>query len=210
MLRYIVNFIYPPFCQGCGKLLPLSAKNLVCENCLGEINKEIPGAAEFSGYRLFFSGKYDGILRELIIKFKFRNSKTLANFFGNIMAENFVKFHKTFMPDLIVAVPLHKKKKDARGFNQSELLAKRISKILRIPVAGGIIKRVKNTQPQKNLPKAERNENIKGAFKSKKLNGEKILIVDDVHTTGATISECVRTLKENGAGKIAAIVIAKT
>jgi ComF family protein len=131
------------------------------------------------------------------------------------------------LPDLVVPIPLHKRRLRWRGFNQSELLANYISENLtpgmEIPVLNDILIRKKHTTPQMQVKKySERKENIKDAFeiypvksaggsaeKFKRIKNKNILLVDDVATTGATLNECAKTLKQSGAKKVFALVLAR-
>jgi ComF family protein len=115
--------------------------------------------------------------------------------------------------DLVVPVPLHPKRLRQRGFNQSGLLAGEFGRKLKVPVSFDIIRRKNQTQPQTRLNRAERLKNVKGAFEvtdAKRARGRRILLVDDVFTTGTTLSECARTLKKKGgASEVHAITVTR-
>jgi len=113
---------------------------------------------------------------------------------------------------VLVPVPLEKRKLKWRGFNQSEEIGKEISKFLNIPLINDILFKIKETLPQVELSEKEREENIKGVFiirNRKKISGKKILLVDDVYTTGSTMKECAQLLKKAGAKEVIGIVIAR-
>jgi ComF family protein len=113
--------------------------------------------------------------------------------------------------DFIVPVPLHWQRRWRRGFNQAELLAQEISKHRRIPILNAL-RRVKSTPNQAGLTSAGRRKNIAGAFQSRKgidLTGKRILLIDDVFTTGATASACGRALKKAGAGNVSLLTLAR-
>ena len=113
---------------------------------------------------------------------------------------------------VLVPVPLEKRKLKWRGFNQSEEIGKEISKFLNIPLINDILFKIKETPPQVELSEKEREENIKGVFiirNRKKISGKKILLVDDVYTTGSTMEEAARVLKKAGAKEVIGIVIAR-
>lgn len=102
-------------------------------------------------------------------------------------------------------VPLHFNKMKERGFDQAFLIARQVARTLRLPLEGGLLRRVKATDPQATMTRAERARNIKGAFEVNRpelIAGKNILLVDDVFTTGATVNEAAKTLKKNGAGKV--------
>ena len=114
-------------------------------------------------------------------------------------------------PDLIIAMPLHPLRLRERGFNQSQLLAQRLSKQLSIPLSSNTCTRIRNTPPQSSLSWHEREKNIRGAFNcASDLAGKHIAIVDDVMTTGISIEELASTLRQAGAAKISAWVLART
>lgn len=113
--------------------------------------------------------------------------------------------------DLIVPIPLHHLKRAERGYNQSDFIAKGMKKILHVPVKSRLIKRARFTETQTNLNLVERKENMQGAFalrRNKLLQNKNVLLIDDVITTGATTSECGRTLLEGGAANVYAASVA--
>ena len=123
----------------------------------------------------------------------------IKNMFGNI--------------DAIIAVPLHRKRRKERGFNQAYLIARRLGKKLHIRVEGRVLLRIKKSMPQMDLPAHQRERNVMGAFKvrkAKRIEGKRILLIDDVMTTGATVNECARVLKRSGSKEICVITIAYT
>ena len=116
--------------------------------------------------------------------------------------------------DIIIIVPISKKRKKERGYNQSELIAKEISRIIDAKIVPNILYKIKNTVPQSSLNKKQREENAKGAYKARdcqKIRNKKILLVDDIYTTGNTINECAKVLVQEGINRnqIGALTIAK-
>lgn len=194
-------------------IYPLEDKCIICNNdgfigicpcCKGSINR-----AMFENDNLSY-GFYGGILKRLILEFKYESNHTagylLANFLMEIIKENNIN------ADVICYVPMTKKAEKKRGFNQCKLIAKIISNNMNIPVSN-CIKKIKNTKEQKTLSKEERIKNLKGVFKvndSDYINNKNIILIDDVITTGATISECKNILKKSGAKKIIVLTIAKS
>ena len=113
---------------------------------------------------------------------------------------------------ILIPVPMEKKKMKNRGYNQSEELAKELSKILQIPLSLNNLIKIKQTLPQIKLSAKERQENLKNAFSinnPEELKNKKIFLVDDVYTTGSTMEECAKTLKESGAKQVWGIAIAR-
>ena len=116
--------------------------------------------------------------------------------------------------DIIIIVPISRQRKKDRGYNQSELVAREISKIIKIPIVPQILYKTKNTVPQSSLNKAQREENAKGAYQVihiNKINGKRILLIDDIYTTGNTVNECAKVLIKKGIKRtdIGVLTIAK-
>jgi ComF family protein len=154
-------------------------------------------------------GSYEGTLRELVHLFKYGGVRPLAGPFGKLLARALPR-ETAF--DVIVPMPLHWFKKWQRGFNQSDLLACEISKKWGVPVRT-LVRRQKATRPQAGLTNSKRRANMSGAFKiprGRSLAGIRVLLVDDVVTTGATASACARVLKRAGAAHVALLALART
>lgn len=153
-------------------------------------------------------GPYEDCFRIATKVLKFLGRKNLAVPMGHMMAR-VVKEEESFWPiDLIVPVPISKGSKRQRGFNQSDLLARQISKELRVPMHSKAIYRVKESSAQKELTREEREKNLLCAFESRDpriVRGKRILLVDDVYTTGSTGRECTRVLLEAGAKSVSII-----
>jgi competence protein ComFC len=159
-------------------------------------------------------GSYEGTLRELVHLFKYGGVRPLAGTFGKFLAQALPR-ETSF--DVIVPMPLHWFKQWQRGFNQSDDLAREIGKKWHVPVRN-VIRRRRATVPQAGLTNAKRRANVRGAFqmsigriaRGKPLQGMRVLLVDDVVTTGATASACARVLKRAGAAHVALLALART
>lgn len=154
-------------------------------------------------------GSYEGSLRELIHLFKYSGVRPLAAPFGRFLVQALPR-ETAF--DVIVPMPLHWFKRWQRGFNQADLLAREIGKKWNVPVRS-IVRRKKATRPQAGLTNAKRRANMQGAFaipRGRSLAGMRVLLVDDVVTTGATASACARVLKRAGAAHVALLALART
>jgi ComF family protein len=154
-------------------------------------------------------GSYEGTLRELVHLFKYAGVRPLAGPFGKFLAQALPR-ETAF--DVVVPMPLHWFKKWQRGFNQSDLLAREIGKKWGVPVRT-VVRRQKATRSQAGLTNAKRRANMSGAFKiprGRSLAGMRVLLVDDVVTTGATASACARVLKRAGAAHVALLALART
>jgi ComF family protein len=149
---------------------------------------------------------YSGTLREAIILLKFQSIKRLSRPLGMLLAG--LNLPPT---DIIVPVPLSLQGLRERGFNQSLLVARHLSKASGIPLEAGVLYKKKDTLPQVGLTRSARLQNLRGAFGTRnKINGKTVLLVDDVITTGATITECTKTLLKSGAGEVYAASLART
>ncbi len=212
-LNQFFDFFLPRYCSGCAKKLAYD-EELVCPNCLNTILKANTKIIEAEYNRKFkidriiedFSSLYifekDKTFQDIIHSIKY-NKKFLAGvLLGRLLAESLEEKINSWKIDLIIPVPLHHLKKAERGYNQSEYIAKGISKRLGIRMQNNVIRRVRYTQSQTTMSLKEREQNIARAFKvkhKKAITGKNILLVDDIITTGATVKECGKILKDNGA-----------
>lgn len=156
--------------------------------------------------RLYFHGVYGEQLRDMILRFKFKGGIELTQLFGSMLAE---RIDNPAGIEALVPVPLHRSRLRWRGFNQSLLLARAVSRLTGIPMAAQGLQRIRATRPQTELSHKERRGNIRGAFSMDNgLKGKRVLIVDDVLTTGATLEECARTLRRGRAAGVEAMVVA--
>lgn len=166
----------------------------------------------FYDYHIYFF-KYEGIIRQTILKYKFNDKsylyKTFITFF--IKNKKFCGFLKKY--DIIIPVPISTKRYKQRGYNQSLLIAKELSKKLNIQLVNNALYKTKNIVEQSKLSKEQRIINIKGVyslFDYERLENKKILLVDDIYTTGSTVNECSKVIKENvNVKEISVLTIAK-
>ena len=160
--------------------------------------------------RLHFHGRYDGPLRDLIISYKFSGTFGHARLLAD-MADQAFNGDGEHGPDVIVPVPLHRRRLLWRGFNQSTEISRILSKKLGKPTLKNGLSRIRDTVPQTRLGHKERQVNIRNAFTADpaQIKGRTVLLVDDVYTTGATLRECARTLNRAGAAGVEALVLAR-
>jgi ComF family protein len=152
-------------------------------------------------------GSYEATLRGLIHLFKYNQVRPLAKPLAALLARAIPREHRF---DVIVPMPLHWKKRWSRGYNQSELLANEVARRWGVPVSK-IVRRIKSTAPQAGLSNSKRRLNVRGAFAARKsVKGLRVLLIDDVLTTGATASACARVLKRAGASHVAVAAVART
>ena len=164
-------------------------------------------------------GSYEGGLRELIHLLKYEQVRPAANLLGRMLAEAIQELAPSFgdAPVWVLPVPLHREKLRQRGFNQSEMIARAALKLKpakdRLILQPDTLVRQRPTQSQIGLTRHQRRENMRGAFalaKPAEIAGREILLVDDVFTTGTTVSECARILRRNGASKVWVATVART
>jgi ComF family protein len=156
---------------------------------------------------------YEGVVRTALHRFKFSKRKKLAEPLGILLVNYLGQTTTLKMKELdsIVPVPLHRKRLRERGFNQMDLLAGVISRYYEVPVVASL-ERTRHTKPQFDLPKEARLENIKGAFRvsrPKDVYNKRILLLDDVYTTGATVAECAKALSTAGARRIEVLTLSR-
>jgi ComF family protein len=150
-----------------------------------------------------------GVLRELIHRFKYRNLRSAAPELGGLLADH-ISAHP--LPGgLIVPVPLHPRRLRRRGYNQAELLARELSRRVELPVAPGLLVRCRDAPPQvRTGSRRQRTDNVRGGFACVSgIRGLEVLLIDDVSTTGSTLSECASVLKHAGAVSVWGLVLAK-
>ena len=164
-------------------------------------------------------GSYEGGLRELIHLLKYEHVRPAANVLGRMLAEAIARLAPDFGSDtpLVIPVPLHQRKLHERGFNQSELIAQAALKQKpagrEMHLCGRILKRTRATQSQTGLSSHQRRENMRGAFEVEngaEVEGRQVLLVDDVFTTGTTVSECARLLLRAGCTRVWVATVART
>lgn len=180
-----------PLCPRCGAAFPKeTGQDHVCGQCLAE---EMPFIAARSAFI------YDGRPKDAVHGLKYRAQVILAAPLGSLMAKAAV-FPQA--PDVVMPVPLHKKRLKERGFNQALLLGREVSKALSIELDYANLRKTRETLEQVDLSAEERKKNVAGAFEVARpgdVKGKKVLLIDDVYTTGATIKECSKALKGSGA-----------
>lgn len=158
-------------------------------------------------------GQYDAVLLEAIHRFKYRGKTCIGEILGKCMAAFDYSPFRIQDYTLILPVPLHVKRLRERGFNQSVILAREIARSHSLPLDFTVLKRTVFTEHQARLGKDARGPNVRGAFEvveGSRIRGEKVLLVDDVYTTGSTVGECARVLRRSGAKDVAVLTLART
>lgn len=202
---FVFDFLFPRKCGVCNKL----NDNFVCKDCLKKINV-------FKIYNFSEEGiwiyRYEGIVRNLIIDYKFKDKSYLCELFANCILSDGVVCKIIKKYDIILPVPLHKKRFKERGYNQSKLISDILAQKLGVQTFDDVLVKIKNTLPQGKNLLHDRRKSIKGAFcveNPDKIRGKNVLIFDDIYTTGNTANECKKIIEESGAKSVEILTIAK-
>jgi ComF family protein len=193
-----LHFLSDPTCLKCGK--SLENEDTYCYDCLKQNHF-------FSrGYALF---PYE-LVSDSLYRFKYKNRPEYGIYYGRAIAKHFYEVIKSMKPEGIIPVPLHIKKERKRGYNQAQIIADEIGKLLEIKVFTNLIKRTKYTTPQKELDHVARQNNLKKAFiiSESVVKLRSIIIIDDIYTTGSTINAMAKILQDVGVKNIYFITIA--
>jgi competence protein ComFC len=215
--RAALNIVFPSYCQGCKANLPYDDTLFLCKNCIEKLrldtNSTYTSGDENSYFdKAYHCCHYNGLIKELIHRFKYNKKIFIRHALTDLLYELFTLNIASSNIDLITAVPMHPVDERKRGFNQSYILAKGLSEKTGIEFINDAVIKYRRTGEQVRLKRNRRIENTKNAFTVKKgldLKGRRILIVDDVFTTGATINECAKALNLYNTDRIYALTLAK-
>jgi ComF family protein len=211
--KFLLDLFFPKFCFGCQK-----EGSYLCPDCLSvlEISSIHQKYSTKNLADLYFALPYQNpLVKKLIQKFKYKPFiKELAENLAFLIITHLQLLDNkpNFTNFILIPIPLNEKRLKWRGFNQAEEISKELSKFLKLPLVSDCLLRVKNSYPQVELTAEARKENVKNIFScqnKKEIFGKKILLVDDVYTTGATMEEAARVLKESGAKEVLGIVVAR-
>jgi ComF family protein len=222
----ILDIIYPKRCPICMDIIPIDKEVKICETCIEKLpyitdprckkcskpidDETIKYCYDCTNNEHYYNKGwavwlYEGNIKKSLQRFKYNNNKNYGRIFAKEVVTLYNKEITEAKIDLIVPVPLYIKKQKKRGYNQAQIIANNISKYLDIPCNNDCLVRIKDTKPQKNLSDKERINNTKKAFKvvmSSVVMDKKILICDDIYTTGNTINSCAKELLNSGAKEI--------
>jgi competence protein ComFC len=229
-------FVYPETCQLCGEARATPAEGFVCGGCRAKVRFIEPPFCERCGMpyegaittrleecanccesELHFRSARSAVVardrvRDAILRYKYNREMWFEPFLGELLVGRAQPELAKEQWDWIVPIPLHPTKQRQREFNQAERLARRLGEATRIPVKSRLIKRTVATRTQTQLSREERVANMKNAFtlpRRERLNGERIVLVDDVFTTGATTSACAKALRAAGAREVCVWTVAR-
>ena len=211
MVDFILSLLFPPKCPYCSKNISRSLAE--CPVCRAQFPKYPQIKTIPSGEICIAPFFYDTSVRNAIVNYKFRGRKFNAKSLSLAVSKTVENVYKDMDFEIVSCVPLSAERLHERGFNQSELIAEKVAKYFEKPYEP-LLRKIKNNSEQHNLSAKEREKNVIGVYSvidEQKVSGKKILFIDDVATTGNTLAECCRTLKNSGAERIlcAAAAIAK-
>ncbi len=209
----LLDLIYPPCCPGCAARLSYPQDPL-CPRCLAGLERAepaavrerldcLPAAGSFASIYALWRFDRAGVLQEVLHTLKYRNRPHHGRVLGRLLGQAYREAgHVT--PDVMLPVPLHRTRRLARGYNQSELLAQGMTHVLKCPVRIHLLRRDRPTRSQTTLSRPERWTNVDGAFAvpAAAFEGRVVLLVDDVLTTGATVTAAAHALHDAGAQSV--------
>lgn len=234
-LAAFTDILFPPLCHACKAFIPDAGEIHLCESCQAASPPVVSPHCTICGLPFLTEGGsdhlcggciadpppfaaaraavlFDGPVRELIHAFKYGKKVQHCRPLGLLTARQLGGFASTVPADLIIPVPLHVKRLRERGFNQALLLSESLSKKWHIPLSRNNLRRIRWTEPQIHLSAAERTENVRGAFAVQAgagVQNRRVILVDDVYTTGSTVTECARTLVQSGARTVYVMTVAR-
>ena len=214
VLDVLLDLLFPPRCPFCDRLLGLEER-LLCPRCQAKLPWTREGEREF---RVEFAARcvaplwYQDLVRDSFLRYKFHGRRDQAGAYASLMSQCVLDRLWDEGPELVAYVPLSARRRRARGFDQVELMARVMARELGLPLAP-VLRKVRHTPPQSGLrDPARRRANVLGAFamaRGAQVEGRRVLLVDDVVTTGATLGECARILRSSGAADVVCATLAR-
>ena len=216
---FVLDIFFPPICLNCQNYLEESEKpDMACKKCLAEggLHKVLfhPNNSDINFSLAAATSYEDKTVKELIRHLKYNGLTGAVNPLREMILKYLADINLSLDGWVLVQIPLHSSKYRKRGFNQAELITEEINKKLHLTVATNALKRIKATEPQITFSGIKREENVKNCFgvgeEINLLRGKKVILVDDVYTSGATTKEAVKVLRKNGVKEVMGLVVAKT
>lgn len=230
----VLDLVFPRHCAGCGQTVD-RPRGQICWECFRTIELREAGLCQLCGLKIEghiaheftcsacrehapdfdtarSAGRFGGVLRELLHQFKYGRATWLCQDLADLLHGCVLAHYAADEVDLVVPVPLHKQKQRDRGYNQAAVLAAALAPRLQRPYAGDVLVRTRATPTQTRLHADQRQCNVRNAFAARApewVRGRTVLLVDDVMTTGATLSEAAATLKRAGAWRVWAATVAR-
>ncbi len=218
----LFDFFLPRLCISC-KINLLPTENVLCKTCTSQLtfapdslikteyNRKFKKNQLINDFIPLYIFQENSVIQDVIHSLKYEHRYQIGNYLGNLIAHHKKEKILLWKPDLVIPIPLHKLKQAERGFNQAARISSGVGETLKIKVDNGIVKRKRFTRTQTKLTLKEREKNIQNAFeivKKEVVKNKNVILIDDVITTGATVSECARVLLENGANNVYALSVA--
>lgn len=220
----ILHIFFPNKCACCKRIIKYD--RLFCEKCENDFEKpqgkrcktcfSLEEKCDCKRFPKFFFRSvspflYKNSAKAALLSLKRIKNKRLARFFAEEMYLTVIKKYKDVKFDAVIPVPLYKSREKARGYNQSLLLANELATMLKVPVSDKVLIRVKEAKPQHSLTHKQRRENVKGIYKAGgiPIECQRVLLVDDIMTSGSTLNECAKMLRLEGVTKIYCVTSAK-
>ena len=201
-----VELLAPRRCAGCNRMMRFEQRGAFCAAC-APLLELAPPAHRPPGHSAA-AFVYGGPLADAIVRLKYSRRSELAPMLGALLAEAALPYAGRVAR--VVPLPLHRARLRARGFNQSALLARPVARALGVPLDARALRRVRATADQARLPRASRAENVRAAFAvARDVHGARMLLIDDVRTTGATLAEAAAALSEAGAAEVYTLALAR-
>ena len=218
VLHDFIDLVFPNCCPGCDQPL-VSGEEHLCTSCELDlpvypanenINQYFAGRLELEEARAFIKFYTAGIAQKLLHHIKYQGDQDLGEHLGKMFMHHLIAKSVYSNVEVIVPVPLHKSKFRARGYNQSEILARGMADVLGVAVDSGSVKRFRKSETQTRKNRAERWQNVSGIFEvtNDSLQGKHVLLVDDVITTGATLEACGEIILSAGAASLSVAALA--
>lgn len=214
MLKFVLNLLFPPKCGFCGKI----HSDFLCRKCEIRLQKWKPGnriqkmkSQVFTHH--IYAYHYKEEIRKKMIDYKFHDQPELSDTFVKLLLNDkkICGFLENY--DIIIPVPMHPKKQIQRGYNQAALIAKKLAKeLVTITYAEDVLVKCKQTKTQSSLDKKSRESNVKDAYNcenKQKIKEKRVILLDDIYTTGSTAKECSKVLKQAGAREVVVLTFAK-
>ena len=234
----LVSVVLPAPCRICDQLLTRASRVPICDECLASFERLPPGICLVCGSPLLVFGDaadresqcpacakkvyaferarsfgfYDRALVRAVLLLKFERIEPLGAWFAEKLAEIVEREGELLRADVVVPVPLHRVRERERGYNQAELLAKPLARRLKVPCQSALLMRTRPRPDKQVLSLDERWESVRGAFATRpgsQVDNRRVLLVDDVMTTGATLDACTRALREAGAKAVIGLTVAR-
>ncbi|MGN0115335.1 MAG: ComF family protein [Acutalibacteraceae bacterium] len=221
-VRFAAHALYPTQCASCGTVMPID--RIFCDECAKDIRPLQPNLCsrclnppsrcecdtltpEYE--RAFAPFCYAATIRNALLSLKDEKNGDLARYFAESICNCIMSSGDDIAFDCVIPVPMHRKRKRERGFNQSELIAKNVADILGIPLDTQTLTQIKPSKTQHLLSPAERRDNVAGVYKATACDYKIVLLIDDIITTGCTANSCAKALKSAGVGQVYCAAVAK-